>query len=102
MRHLIRMNSPGIVKKKARKKTICVSTIYDFCCEWEIVNQLKSFTNSVAKLTHKHIRRDFQFKVFSSFVFFSSFFSVFIVVVVVPVIAVAVVALCKLLLDRQL
>lgn len=43
---------------------------YDFCCECEIVNQLKSFTNSVAKLTHKHIRRDFQFKVFSSFFFF--------------------------------
>lgn len=62
---------------------------YDFCCECEIVNQLKSFTNSVAKLTHKHIRRDFQFKVFSAF-----FFLLFIVVVVVPVIAVLLLWLC--------
>lgn len=94
MRHLIRMNSPGIVKKKtARKKNNMrkydLRHKYDFCCECEIVNQLKSFTNSVAKLTHKHIRRDFQFKVFSSF-----FFSVFIVVVVVPVIAVLLLWLC--------
>lgn len=61
-------------KKTARKKNNMrkydLRHKYDFCCECEIVNQLKSFTNSVAKLTHKHIRRDFQFKVFSSFFFF--------------------------------
>lgn len=103
MRHLIRMNSPGIVKKKtARKKNNMrkydLRHKYDFCCECEIVNQLKSFTNSVAKLTHKHIRRDFQFKVFCAF-FFSS---VYCCGCCACYCCVAVVALCKLLLDRQL
>lgn len=88
-------------KKTARKKNNMrkydLRHEYDFCCECEIVNQLKSFTNSVAKLTHKHIRRDFQFKVFSSF-----FSSVYCCGCCACYCCVAVVALCKLLLDRQL